>query len=251
MHHTLIKFHPLTLVFLLLAYFTGYFQYIFYFLSIIFIHEIGHVTGGILNGWRVEKIAILPFGGMTTFSEKLNRPIKEELMIAFLGPIYQILFYYLLCLLGFKTELLTQIHYSLLLFNLLPIVPLDGSKILLLFLESFCSYYDSHLFIIGVSIFFLCIFFFVPLELLSCLLFCYLSYQVYYFYKKRKQIFFKFVLERILYVFSFQKEKVICKAKEMKRDYRHFFMTSTGKMEEKAYLKSSFKEIRTKNRYDP
>ena len=95
-------------------------------MSLIYIHELGHITAGILLNWNIKKVVICPFGGMTYFDELQNRSMKEEFIIIILGPIYQILFYLLLNYLNLKTPLLTNINTFLLIFNLLPIFPLES-----------------------------------------------------------------------------------------------------------------------------
>lgn len=243
MRMNFLKIHPITILFLIISFFTGYFRYIIYLMSLIFIHELGHMTAGILLNWNFKKIVLLPFGGMTYFEEKLNKPINEELFIVLLGPIYQIIFYYLLCILGFKIDLLTSIHYFLLIFNLFPIYPLDGSKIVLLFLEKISSYYKCHIYIIIISIIFLIIYLFLYNDFLYIILFFFLLYKVICFYKKKNEIFYKFLLERYLYKFKFKKSTIIYELKDMKRDYFHILKGKDKLIEETDFLKSYFKKI--------
>lgn len=224
MKKNFLKIHPLSILFLFLAFITGYFQYVFYLMSLIFIHELGHVSAGVFFGWKVSKVILLPFGGMTVFEEKINCPIKQEFVVAFMGPIYQILFYHLLVLLGFETDLLTSIHITLLIFNLLPIYPLDGSKILSLFFQKFFSFYQSMTFLFYGSFVVLLFLLFFHHTLMELILFFFLIYQVFLFRKEKEKLFYRFLLERYLYVFSFSKEKVVSCLKKMKKDtYHHFF----------------------------
>lgn len=247
MRMNFLKFHPFTLFFLLIAFFTGYFKYVIYLMSLIFIHELGHVSAGIICEWNIKKIVLLPFGGMTYFEEKLNRPVLEELFIVLLGPIYQILFYFLLCILGFKTDLLININYFLLIFNLLPIYPLDGAKIVLLLFEKFFSYYNSHIYIILISLITLIINLFFYNDLLYIMIFIFLLYKVISLREEIKDIFFKFLLERYLYRFSFRKKKNINKLKSMKRDYYHIFKINDKLIEEKDILELYFGQIENSN----
>ncbi len=236
MKKSCLKIHPLTIFFLFIAFITGYFKYIIYFMSLIFIHELGHVTAALLFNWNIKKIIILPFGGMTIFEELVNRPIKEEFFIVLMGPIYQHLLYLLLCFLGYNTPLLTTIHSFILGFNLLPIYPLDGSKLVLLFLEKCFSFYQSQILITLFSLLTLFLAFLFPYSFLFYILVFFLLYQVVLFYKKIPFLFHKFVLERKLYVFSFRKRKQIQCIKQMKRDYEHYFIKEGYVYSEKEYL---------------
>ena len=72
------KIHPLTYITILIALITGNFKNIFIFMTIILIHEMGHFLTALILKWKVTKVVILPFGGITIFNESLNKPLKEE-----------------------------------------------------------------------------------------------------------------------------------------------------------------------------
>ena len=59
----------------------------------------------------------MPFGGLTIFNNKINHPLKEELFVSLLGPIFQ-----LIIGLFIKDNTLLNIHYSLLLFNFSTVI---------------------------------------------------------------------------------------------------------------------------------
>ena len=139
------KIHPIYYIMAIICILTGLFKDFIYITLLIFIHEIGHLTAALYYKWNVKKIVILPFGGITIFNELLNKSLKEEFVILVLGPIFQILFYCILCIFNIKSNLITNYHYSLLLFNLLPIIPLDGSKLLNIILNKLFSFKYSHI----------------------------------------------------------------------------------------------------------
>ena len=84
-----------TYIFLLLSFLSGYFEYMYIFLLIIFIHECGHAIFGLLVGFYHPIINIYPFGGLTIFNEELNTSIYKEFISLIGGIIFQILFFLL------------------------------------------------------------------------------------------------------------------------------------------------------------
>ena len=86
------KIHPFFLLTAIIILFTGYFKNFIYITTIIIVHEIGHISLAYFFKWKIEKIVLLPFGGITIFNEHLNRKITEEFLILLAGPIFQIVF---------------------------------------------------------------------------------------------------------------------------------------------------------------
>ena len=67
---------------------------------IIIIHELGHLFMAKYYKWNFDKIVIYPFGGCTKFDEKINRPMKEELLILISGPSIQIILFLIIIVLS-------------------------------------------------------------------------------------------------------------------------------------------------------
>lgn len=208
-------------------------------MTILLVHELGHILVALSLKWHIAKVKLYPFGALTLFEEHLNKPLKEEMLIVLAGPFFQILFY-LFCV-NFQWPYLKEFHYGLLCFNLLPIVPLDGSKILNLIYQSFFSYWSSFYFLFFVSILMLPILFFqCDNSLVFILILITLCMDIIENFQNRKFCFRKFLLERILYSFSFSKRKTIFHIRQMKRDTKHLFLKDNHYISEDNYLQKMF-----------
>lgn len=91
----------------------------------IFIHELGHVIAGWLFKIETEKVVLGIFGGMACFKTTLQTPL-QILVVSAGGPLANAL------LVPITLLCPEQVFWSnlLLLFNLLPIYPLDGGQML-------------------------------------------------------------------------------------------------------------------------
>lgn len=219
------KIHPLYYLVAILSIITGLFKDFIYITLLIFIHEIGHTLGALIYKWKIKKIIILPFGGITIFNELINKSLKEEFVILILGPIFQILFYFILYILNIETPLITNYHYSLLLFNMLPIIPLDGSKLLNIILNKITSFKMSHLLTIYISLITIILLMIKNKNLVLYIIIFFILLKVIKEYKEHKYIFNKFLFERYNYNLKFKKIRYIKgrKINKMKKGYKHIF----------------------------
>lgn len=147
-----------TYVIVLLSFLAGYFEYTFLTIIIIIVHEMGHFLTGYFLKLKVKEISLFMFGGVTIFDEDLNLNIFKELLVVVMGPVVQMLFYmivYYFYTKGFVSvstmKKVSTINLILLEFNLLPILPLDGAKILNNILDLILSYDLAHKVSLAVS----------------------------------------------------------------------------------------------------
>lgn len=231
-----IKIHPLFYIVSFITLITGFFKEFSYIMLIISCHELGHILVSLYFKWQIDKILVLPFSGLTLFNEKINRPLKEEILIAISGPLMQIIVF------SSSNGLILKYHYFLLLFNLLPIIPLDGSKILNCLFNYLFSFKLSHFLTIIISVITLLVLSMFKFNLVILIVSSFLIFKIIDEYQNHNNIFNKFLMERYLYNLKFKKTKIIKNKKinGMFRDYKHIFYIDNKYYSERQILKKRF-----------
>lgn len=132
-----IRLHPLFVLMLVLSVVTGYFLETITLFVIVFIHELGHAAAARGFGWRIRHIRLLPFGGVMEVDEHGNVPAREELVVSLAGPlqhVWMIVFAWLMKHFGVYDpawwNYFIEANLTIGFFNLLPIMPLDGGRVL-------------------------------------------------------------------------------------------------------------------------
>ena len=190
--------------------------------------------------WKIEKVMLLPFGALTVFHETINRPLKEEFLIAISGPLFQIVCVFIYTRVNYN-EFIINYSNLILIFNLLPIYPLDGSKILNVILNKLTSFKKSHLLTVYISVLtIILIIIKVKFNLILMMILLFIFIKVIDEYKNHNNIFNKFLLERYNNNLNFKKRKTINSIYKMKRDYKHLFFNGNKYETEREILKKRF-----------
>lgn len=204
-----LKINPFLWIIVFLAIITGYFRTLILLFSIIFIHEMGHVIAAYYFKWRIKKIELLPFGGVAEVEEYGNRPFKEELVVVLAGPFQHILmlaFAYISHHLGWMEKdfykTFVEFNIMLLTFNLLPVWPLDGGKLLLLLYAKQFPYKKAHRIMLTTSLTLLLLMlafstFYFPFQLNIWIIATFLLISHYTEWKQRQFLFMRFLTERL------------------------------------------------------
>ena len=145
-----IKINTKIFIFLILFYFTNQIEIYCMVMLFAIIHELAHVLAGILLGLKPKIFKIMPFGFSICFERnKKNVYIFDKKIfylqkatIAFAGPMINILIAIFFTIFNIKilnihTETIIYSNILIAIFNLLPIYPLDGGRILKSLLQIF------------------------------------------------------------------------------------------------------------------
>lgn len=145
-----VKIHPLFGLVAIAGALTGQFLELITLFTIVIIHELGHVFAAMAVGWRVVSMELLPFGGVAKVDEWGSTRAKDEVLVALAGPFMNgimILFGCLMQNVGLWTQEWSEFFISgnlvIACFNLLPIWPLDGGKVLQALLSKWLPYYKT------------------------------------------------------------------------------------------------------------
>ena len=193
---------------------------------------------------EVQKIEIYPLGGISKFKMDLNISPKKEILILIMGPIFQQLFYLLLIkILPNKQQLINNYHYGILFFNLLPIYPLDGGKLVNILLSYIFPYKKSLKGTLWVS-------YLITVSLLltkekkgnTIIMIIFLICLITKEKRKVNYNYNKFLLERYLNNYHFSKNKIITKEENFYRNYNHLIQKNAKYYWEEEYLEKKYKK---------
>ena len=245
-----IEFHYTYVIIAIGFILTGYFSNLLIFTSIIIIHELGHFAVARINKMNVEKIVLYPYGGLVKMNNLINTSINKELQVAISGIIAQTLYYLIILFLynqgivrDYILDLFTKYHTSILFFNLLPIHPLDGSKILNLLLSKILPFNLSNKLNIIISIITLTIIFtinYYNFNYTMILIIGIIIDNLIKYYKQIKYIYNKFLLERYIYKITHNKTKKIKKINNMYKEKYHVIKEKDCYITEKQALSHKF-----------
>ena len=132
-------------------------------------------------------------------------------------------------------------HNSMIIFNLLPIYPLDGAKILNLILSKYLSFNIVNYITVVVS--FITIIIFLISDSYEknyslLLVIGILMKNIYKFYYDISYIYNRFIIERYLFNFNYKDKKIIKNKDRMYKNKEHLFNKNGRLISEKEYIKS-------------
>lgn len=205
---THIHIHPLSWLIVAIAILTAQFKELLILFFIVLIHELGHAAAASFFSWRIKNIILLPFGGVLETEEHGNRPIREEFIVTISGPMqhsWMVILAFLLNKYGMiDPQLYTEfVKYNIMifLFNCLPILPLDGGKLIYLLFSKYYPFLKALQHSILFSIVFLLVYCVVivsifPYHLNGWVIALFLFMSLYKEWKHRPYTWMRFLIER-------------------------------------------------------
>ncbi|SJZ38875.1 M50 family metallopeptidase [Garciella nitratireducens] len=170
-HGIIFSIHILFIPIMFLLYFLGYGKIMIILLIIIILHELSHGLIAMFFGIKIKELEILPFGGVVKLDKSLNFTNREEIFISAAGPIFNLVIsatvFFFQKYFGLKNSNVDFIIFSNLIigiFNLIPVLPLDGGRIVRSLLSYLFGYKNATriivifsklfaFFLIGINIF--------------------------------------------------------------------------------------------------
>ena len=129
--------HPIFLLFAcVMIYFGDAFTFFEFMLAVV-LHELGHSLVARKLGYKLKSLCLMPYGAQLNLQSNALR-CSDEILIALAGPIVNLVcggvglaLWWLFPLTYPYTEAFVMASFVMAIFNLLPLVPLDGSRVIL------------------------------------------------------------------------------------------------------------------------
>lgn len=156
---------PLATIFIFLTLVANSYKLFFIYFFITLIHELGHVTMAILLNLKIKKISLLAVGFNAEIEGLDYTSSLKEFLITIAGPLTFFIssallkYFYLIDFISYNALLQAKtINKFELLFNLIPIIPLDGGRILKIIIDCFFTSKKSMYLASCISILFTIVF---------------------------------------------------------------------------------------------
>jgi len=243
-----IKFHYTYYIISISFLITGSFLNLLIFTSLIIIHELGHYLACLLTKVNVNKIVIYPYGGITKIDDIIDIDFSKELLISISGIVMQSIYFLIIHLLYnnyyiryYTYNLFSNYHYSMLIFNLIPIYPLDGSKILNIVINKIFNFKLSNIILIIISIINMIIMLFIyKVNYSYIMIIGVLVNYLYDYIKNINYLYNRFLLEKHLYKTKYNNKKIINNYNKMYRNTNHIIKNNNKYQKEEDFLIKMF-----------
>ena len=150
--------HPFSVIYIVLALMTNRFYGLVFLYLFGFIHEIFHVLTAKIFKVKTKEIVLYPTGFKAKIDDYSSLSFFKQLLIIISGPLSYFLIILIIENLHYSNiisvygkRLCNQYNLLILLFNLLPCYPLDGGKIIDLFIAHFVDEFKCRIIRVIIS----------------------------------------------------------------------------------------------------
>lgn len=221
--------HPFTYIYGLMALCVGYLDVYLMVLSIVCFHEYCHYLFARYYHFDIECIKVLPFGAFLLLNDYGLKRIEHEAIVILAGLCSHLFLYFIFIIFDFNSSWF-YMNQLILFFNILPIYPLDGSKLLLLVLSLFMDYQQAIQLQIKISLMVLSLMIVLFLDIQYIVVFGYLFYCNYRYIKEYRYMLIRFYLVRKqCKIYS---KKRLNKDYSYYRSYHNYYLTNEGFIDE-------------------
>lgn len=238
------RINKLTYLFIIISVLTASFHTLVFITILVVLHEMGHFFTALLFGLKVDRIEIYPYGGLSIIEIPLNYSIIKEMIILINGPLMQQLTYLSLIRLFYQYAPIIRIyHYAILIFNLLPIYPLDGGKLLNLIFQKIIPYktsYKASILISYLVIILLSLVYLNNIKINSIIMIIFLIYKVSSASKKRTILYEQFLFERYKNPYNYKNSKIINSPNYFYKNNKHIIKIGDKYTLERDYLRKKY-----------
>lgn len=115
----------------------GYLEQFFIMLVAVTVHELTHITFGIIFGLKPEKIIFTPLGQIAVIKDLDFIKLYQKIIIVLSGPFINfIIGFFVMLFFPYKFIYFRNINFAFGFFNLIPIYPFDGGRFLYFILSN-------------------------------------------------------------------------------------------------------------------
>lgn len=239
-----IDIHPVTLLYFILAWMGGYLKWYLSTLVIVCLHEICHLLMAYYFHFEIDKIEILPFGAYLSLDDFYFHPIIHEICVVLAGPCSHLFIYWLIVSFtqGVYQDYLLSMNMFVFVFNLVPIYPMDGGRILGLVLQSVMDLKKSMYLHLKISVFTFCFLSVFYLRINTLIILSYLLMQQFLYYKFIPQYLRKYYSQiPTLYERS---QMIVHDRLIYRRGYHNYYLQGSQMRDEKEMIFALLKDIK-------
>ncbi|MBR3116879.1 MAG: hypothetical protein IKF36_03280 [Bacilli bacterium] len=242
-----IKILKITYLFIFICLITGLIKELIGITILVLFHELGHFIFSFIFKWNIKEIVLYPFGGFIKYDDLIDKPLLEEFIVTIMGPIFQIITYLVIYYMHNNYYISTHFynivknyHYSMLIFNLIPIIPLDGSKLLNIVLNKVFNYRLSY-----ITSFIISVIFFIIFIIKNNYIFIsvFIIFELYLYIKNKNIMFNRFILEKYLYKNKYKKYIKVSGLDKMHRNKKNLIKNKNSYVSENYLIKKVYMDM--------